>query len=1170
MPERLELHLLGGVNLTLDGRYLTTLRSQKGIALLIYLACTGRAHSREVLADLLWEATSTAQALSNLRTVLARLRPHLGHYLLVTAETIALAPGAPLWLDVSTLEQQLATLPRHLSPEVFVQVDQTLALYQGDFLAGFHVDGAPRFDDWALVERERLRFRVLDALHRLTDYCMRTGNFTMGLRITTRLLTLDPLDEDAHAQHMRLLAACGQRAAALAHYKAYCQIALAELGVEPDETLQALYTQIRDGVLTPPITPAEDTNPQLAPGHNLPELPNAFVGRVRTLATIQARLRDPAVRLVTLAGEGGVGKSRLALAAGQQMVGAWPDGVWFVPLVGVAADPPPTLPNRLATAVAAAIGISFAGDGHAADPVAQLYDYLRDKELLLILDNFEHLTGGAPFVGELLRQAPRCRVLVTSRKPLDNEAESVFSIRGLATPSAAAQTPEAVANFASVRLFVEHARRTQPTFDLTAENAGAIARLCRLVAGNPLALELAAPWVAHFDVAEMVDILTRGGFEFLASMAPEVLPRHRSLGTVFVTSWNLLPPSAQRTLAQISVFRGGFHRQALLAVTDATIADLQSLVSQSLLWRQGPGRYELHDLLRQFAAAQLLAMEQSASTGQLSSAERHSLYYLTLVGTVVGKGAQTPNTLTTLQADIDNIRHAWQWAIANRDLEAIAAGWEGLADFYLHKMFFTEAEEAFRSGASMLQAEPDAAPDAVHRRLLATLQVAQASFLNMLTRYDEASGLVEAAVAFAEAVGDNAVKAWGYLQWGTALYRRGQYAPALAKFRAALTAAIAARLKPVEGDILRLIGITLLEKGEFGAARVQLEQALAIFRHVGNRLKEGNALNDLGWLGQREQNFPDALAYLQAAQRVHQEIDNHHGASMVLINMGIVHEMLGEYDRAYACYQAVQPLLQELEDRYQWSLLNYNLGVLSSRVGDYAAAHTYYLRSLEIDHEIGDRAGMTWTQNSLGLLYNHMGDAKTALAYHNEALRTSRERGARTVQSIAYLGIGEDLYALGSLEEARASFEAALALQNELGQAVRAVEGKSGLARTLLAQKKAAEALALVDEVLDYLATHTLQGARQPFLVYLDCYRVLLANQDPRAPWVLREAYLHLQQQAAKIADDARRDSFLRNVPTHQALIDEYRTLSLLSATSHETDAEPARRQMHDNRRDSL
>ena len=358
MPERLELHLLGGVSLILDGRYLTTLRSRKDIALLIYLACTERAHNREVLADLLWEATSTAQALSDLRTVLARLRPHLGPYLLVTSETIALAPGAPLWLDVNTLEQQLATLPRHLSPEVFVQVDQTLALYQGDFLAGFHVDGAPRFDDWALVERERLRFRVLDALHRLTAHCIRTDNFTMGLRITTRLLTLDPLDEGAHAQHMRLLTACGQRAAALAHDKAYCQIALAELGVEPDETLQALYTQIRDGVLTSPITPAEDTKPQLAPGHNLPELPNAFMGRVRTLATIQARLRDPAVLLVTLAGEGGVGKSRLALAVGQQMVGAWPDGVWFVPLAGVAADPPPTLPDRLATAVAAAIGLS--------------------------------------------------------------------------------------------------------------------------------------------------------------------------------------------------------------------------------------------------------------------------------------------------------------------------------------------------------------------------------------------------------------------------------------------------------------------------------------------------------------------------------------------------------------------------------------------------------------------------------------------------------------------------------------------------------------------------------------------------------------------------------------------------------------------------------------------
>ena len=158
MPECLELHLLGGVELTLGGQPLTALRSQKGIALLIYLACNDRPHSREVLADLLWDATSTAQSLSNLRTILARLRRHLGDFLLVTPETIALAPDAPIGLDVRTLEQQIAALPRHLSPDTAAQVEQTLALYQGDFLAGFHLDGAPGFDDWALVERERLRF----------------------------------------------------------------------------------------------------------------------------------------------------------------------------------------------------------------------------------------------------------------------------------------------------------------------------------------------------------------------------------------------------------------------------------------------------------------------------------------------------------------------------------------------------------------------------------------------------------------------------------------------------------------------------------------------------------------------------------------------------------------------------------------------------------------------------------------------------------------------------------------------------------------------------------------------------------------------------------------------------------------------------------------------------
>lgn len=247
----------------------------------------------------------------------------------------------------------------------------------------------------------------------------------------------------------------------------------------------------------------------------------------------------------------------------------------------------------------------------------------------------------------------------------------------------------------------------------------------------------------------------------------------------------------------------------------------------------------------------------------------------------------------------------------------------------------------------------------------------------------------------------------------------------------------------------------------------------------------------------------------------------------------------------------------ELDDPYQRSLLNHSLGVLLSRVGDYNAAHTCYLRSLEIDHEIGDRAGMAWTQNNLGLLYNHLGDAKTGLAYHNEALRSSRERGARTVQGIAYLGIGQDLYELGRLDASCTAYRAALAIQDEFGQNLRAVEAKSGLARSLLALKQTSEALVLVNEVLDYLATNTLQGARQPFLVYLNCFRVLQGNNDPRAASLLREAYLLLQQQADLIENAAWRDSFLHNIQTHQALLQEYGTLSAPPANEHAHISQP-------------
>jgi predicted ATPase/DNA-binding SARP family transcriptional activator/Tfp pilus assembly protein PilF len=1138
MIPSLEIKVLGAPELSIDGLLLTGLRSHKAVALLIYLACNPGPKRREFLADLLWDATSTAQSLSNLRTVLTRLRRHAANYLIVTPDTIAIAPGPAVVVDVTTLAGQMPMVTERLSSHSASQLVQVLAIYRGEFLAGFSLPDASGFEQWTILERERLRFVVLQGYRRLVDYFLQQCDYPAGIRITAAWLRVDPLDEDAHGQRMRLLTGDGQRAAALAHYESCRQILHTELDVEPGQELQALYRQIHEETLTSQRAPSAETPASIR--HNLPRRLTSFVGRAEELTTIRALFASPTTRLVTLIGEGGMGKSSLAVAAGEEMVDMWPDGVFLAPLVEVEAHPLPTLPHRLATAVAEAVGLTFSTTRGAADPPTQLFNFLRNRSLLLILDNFEHLNAGASFVGDLLQAAPRCQVLVTSREGLLVEGESVVRLTGLPAPPLEAPFPIPNDGYASVALFMERARQRSHTFSISPANHESLIRLCRLVAGNALALELTAVWVEHFSLNEMVDLLEANLLDFPRTSRPQATERHRSLRRVMETSWRLLSADAQQTLARLSLFRGSFHREAALAVTGGSLDRLVDLVNCSLLQPVGPGRYELHEMVRQFAAEQL-----AVSPGeQRTSAERHARYYLALVGRV----ERTTAMIAQVTEELANVRQAWAWVVESGDVDGLAAASNGLWNFYLRKGLFQEAEDAFHLGIAAVKARSSDTKG--RRRALAMLQVAQAVFLNIRSHYAEAIAVAEESVGYALQEEDEGIIARGYLQWGTALYRQGRYAEAVERFQMALVAAQDAKLDGDVADILRHLGVTWLEQGDFAAADARCQEALILYQRTSNQLGEGNTLTDLGWINQRRQNFEEARAYLEAAQRVHAAIDNRHGVTMALINLGIVQQMLGDYSQAYTTYQQLFAEMGNQPDRYHHSLVNHSLGVLLSRMGDYANARRHLMAAVEIDRATGDQGGLAWSYNALGMLHNHLDDPKIGLVYHNQALQISQDQRARTVEGIALLGIGQDLHALGQWAEACAAYEKAIVVQSELKQKIRIVESRSGLALSLLALDQPAAALAQVEEILTYLATESLRGAAQPALVYWNCYRVLRAQDDPRAAALLAQASDLVQTQATRIGNKLLRHAYLYAEPTHRAITGEVESLRVLSSTA--------------------
>jgi predicted ATPase len=334
--------------------------------------------------------------------------------------------------------------------------------------------------------------------------------------------------------------------------------------------------------------------------HSLPAQATTFIGRLEELNELQKLLGGPSCRMVTLVGPGGSGKTRLAIETARLVAKDFSDGVSFVPLEPVGSV------EFLVPAIADSIGFSLRGQ---EDPKVQLLRQLNEKDLALVLDNFDHLTAASSLVSAMLSAAPKLKLIVTSREALKLSEEWVFPVPGMRFPEADAQTaPE---NYDSVRLFVERAQRVKHGYS-PEPDWRAIVRLCRLASGMPLAVELAASWISVLSCEEIVAEIERN-LDFLASSLRNVPERHRSVRAVFEQSWSLLGQDERAVFAKLAVFRGAFGREAAQSVAGASLPLLSTLVAKSLLKPLPENRYRVHELLRQYALEKLSESPQDVS-----------------------------------------------------------------------------------------------------------------------------------------------------------------------------------------------------------------------------------------------------------------------------------------------------------------------------------------------------------------------------------------------------------------------------------------------------------------------------------------------------------------------------------------------------------------------------
>jgi predicted ATPase/DNA-binding SARP family transcriptional activator len=682
----LSIHLFGPPRFERDGIPVHVSR-RKVVALASYLAQTNQPASRETLAALLWPEHDQSEALKSLRRELARLKRDLGEEGF-SATRSHVTFGAEAKVDVIHFQKQLRLVQSH---DQFAETDcasclealiDAVNLYADDFMAGFNLPDCPKFDAWQDFQRESLRQNLGQALEQLAAWHSLEGKHDRAICYARRRLALDPLNETGRRELMEVYARAGQQAAALRLYDEGAKLLQKELGIAPAEESKRLWQALRAG----PVPEMGQRDRAQAKGpepgwrrrrSHLPRAATPFVGRSQELTMIQLRLQEPTYRLLTVVGPGGIGKTRLALEVGQRIRDAslplFSDGIFFVPLEAV------NWPAQIAAAMMEAARISLYG---SEPQEQQLLAHLHDKRMLFILDNLEHLLDGAAFIEAIVAAAPGVRILATSRTALRLQEEWLHPLRGLAVPlanSAERSDREAgggkrqLSDYDAIRLFVQRAHAVSPTFSLDAE-AAHVVRICRLVDGMPLALELAAAWLKVLDARGVADELEQG-LDLLDARFRNLPKRHQSIRAVFNQSWALLDQSEQEVLARLSVFQGGFTREAAARVAGATLTTLSDLVDKSLLQNASGGRHRLHELLRQFAEEQLTEME-----GLEQSREAHCRYYLACLAQRKHelKGGRQDEALRQIKVDLENVHLAWNWALDRKDLSTIDQALESI------------------------------------------------------------------------------------------------------------------------------------------------------------------------------------------------------------------------------------------------------------------------------------------------------------------------------------------------------------------------------------------------------------------------------------------------------------------------------------------------------------
>lgn len=978
----MEFRILGPLEVA-EGDQLLHIGGTRERALLAILAIhAGEVVSADRLIEDLWGADLPGNPPNALQVVVSRVRKALetpgSPSRLVTRKpgyVLDLSPGE---LDAGRFGHLVEQAQRAgLTGETrgLPLLDEALGLWRGPALAEFADEGFAR-EEITRLEEERARAVEMKTAARLA-----LGQHGELVGELTALVAASPLRERLRGYLMLALYRSGRQGEALRVFQEGRRVLVDELGVDPGPELKELHQQIL--VQAPSLTAAPES--RAAPRSNLPAPVTSFVGRHAELTHARELLRRS--RLVTLTGPGGSGKTRLAIELAGDSLGSFPDGVWLVELEAVSE--PALVPASLAAALGIGESAPLGVSAEPARPLAdKITDYLRGKELLVVLDNCEHLIDAcAQVTGKVLKAAPKVRLLATSRERLGVGGEALLAVPPLGVPYPQELDLGQIARSEAVQLFVDRATDVRHTFALDPSTAAAVCHICRRLDGIPLAIELAAARVRMLPAAEIAARLD-DSFGLLTSGNRGALPRHQTLRAAIDWSYGLLSEPERELFGRLSVFAGGFTLAAAEEVCGdegtgpaGVLEPLSRLVDQSLVISEdrGQARFRMLETLRRYAGERL----RESGTAEILQ-RRHAECFLALAERAepMLRGPRQAAWLRTLESDRDNIGAALDWAFGHDPAVAVRLT-SALAYFWLIGRHRSEVRQRLAGAVEMARGVSPA-----HR---ARALIWAALLANLEGRMDDAASQAREAYELTRDAGDPWWAALSEAILGLTLGMRGVTGQA-----GELLEAARARFGNA-GDgwgtalATMLAGLVSAFTARHDRATALAHESLTGFRAAGDQWGQTMALELLGLLARRRGAFGDAIGAYEEALGAVRDLGLCDEVPFLLADLADLHVRLGDFETAAVLHKEALALAQDLGASDAVALARSGLALAARRQGHYDRAAGLYLQALAFYREAARTLEIAHVLASLGYVEELRGDLDAADACHQESLRLSRD-----------------------------------------------------------------------------------------------------------------------------------------------------------------------------------